>query len=131
VTNTLTLMASIALAGFVWLTLFQVLLALGFPLGRLAWGGAQRVLSPKLRRASAFSACLAAFGALCVAQALGLLAWVPAVALRPALFVLAGLFGLSLIANALSKSRVEQIHGVVLTLVLCLGSLAAAFVASA
>jgi hypothetical protein len=32
-------LASIALAGFVWLTLFQVLLALGFPLGRLAWGG--------------------------------------------------------------------------------------------
>ncbi|MBO6676540.1 MAG: hypothetical protein JJ908_14295 [Rhizobiales bacterium] len=130
-TDAMTLMASIALVGFIWLTLFQVLLALGFPMGRLAWGGSHRVLSPSLRVASGVSACLAAFGAICVAQALGLLDWVPALVLRPALLVLAGLFGLSLIANALSKSRVEQVHGVVLTTLLCVGSLAAAFQVSA
>jgi hypothetical protein len=33
----------LALAGFSWLALFQFLLALGFPLGAMAWG--ERIVS--------------------------------------------------------------------------------------
>jgi hypothetical protein len=52
-----TLAAIVAAVGFVGIAIFQLALAFGAPLGRAAWGGANRVLPPRLRRASAVS-CL-------------------------------------------------------------------------
>lgn len=47
-----------AVIGFAILFLFQVLLAVGVPLGKAAFGGASAALSPQLRAASALSALL-------------------------------------------------------------------------
>ncbi|MFW5655337.1 MAG: hypothetical protein ACOCYW_06780 [Roseicyclus sp.] len=56
--------AVVTLAGFAWLTFFQLLPAAGRPLGRLARGGARRVLPRSLRRAFLASAGLALIAAL-------------------------------------------------------------------
>ena len=50
--------AILAAVGFALLFLFQVLLALGVPLGRAAFGGRNASLSPELRVASLVSALL-------------------------------------------------------------------------
>jgi hypothetical protein len=51
----MTIAAVVAAAGFASIAIFQLALASGAPLGRAAWGGAHRVLPPRLRRASAVS----------------------------------------------------------------------------
>lgn len=109
----------VALAGFGWLTLFQLLLAAGLPLGRMAWGGTHRVLPQGLRLASLASAGLALVGAAAAAQASGLgPALLPEIVLRPLLGAMAVLFGMSFIGNAASSSRIERLHGVPLTILL-------------
>jgi hypothetical protein len=106
-------------AGFAWLAVFQVLLAAGLPLGRLAWGGSHPVLPPRLRIASLASASIAVLGGLAVAQAAGIVpALLPVIVLRPVLWALSGLFVLSLVGNLASSSRAERLHGVPLTLIL-------------
>lgn len=107
------------LAGFVWLAVFQGLLALGAPLGAMAWGGAHRVLPGRLRAASLSIACLAVLGALAVGQAGGIGPTVlPQIIVRPLLGAFAAVFALSLLGNAASRSRVERLHGVPLAFVL-------------
>jgi hypothetical protein len=115
-----TLLAGIAgLSGFVWLAVFQVLLALGLPLGAMAWGGTHRVLPGRLRVASVVSAGLAVLGAVTVAQGSGLgPAVLPDIFIRPLLGAFVALFALSFLGNAASKSRIERLHGVSLTIVL-------------
>ena len=111
----------LGLAAFAWLAVFQTLLALGAPLGAMAWRGAHRVLPPGLRAASLFSAVMAVLGALAVAQAADLGPSVlPAIVLRPFLGALAVLFALSVVGNAASGSRIERLHGVPLALILTL-----------
>ena len=118
----------LALAGFSWLALFQFLLALGFPLGAMAWGGAHRVLPSTLRLASALSAVLAGVGALTVAQTSGLGPSVlPDITVRPLLGAFAALFALSVVGNAASQSLVERLHGVPLAAALCLSCAALAW----
>ena len=112
-----------ALIGFIWLTAFQVALTAGAPLGAMAWGGEQRVLSPPRRIASAAVALtVGAGGALLSLQALGGPEIVPADRARRVHIGLAILFGLSLLANVASASRVERAHGVPLTLLLVLSN---------
>lgn len=106
-------------AAFVWLAVFQMLVALGAPLGAMAWGGGHRVLPGRLRVASLVSAGLAGLGALTVAQASGLgPSILPGILVRPLLGASAALFALSVVGNAASRSRVERLHGVPLALVL-------------
>ena len=101
------------LAGFAWLTLFQLMLAAGLPLGRLAWGGAHRVLPGGLRLASFGSAVVAALGAVAVSQAASLgPAILPATVLRPLLAALAVIFALSFVANLFGARGAERLHGV-------------------
>ncbi len=119
------LAALAGLLGFGWLTVFQLLLAAGAPLGRLAWGGQARVLPAGLRRASLAAAGVAAVGWLAVAQTVGLIAGpLPVWALRPLLLVLCGLFALSALANMFGARGAERLHGVPLAVVLA-GSTAA------
>ncbi|AHM02830.1 hypothetical protein roselon_00385 [Roseibacterium elongatum DSM 19469] len=118
-----TIIAYFALAGFGWLALFQIALALGTPWGNMAWGGARRVLPPALRLGSLAVAVLAVFGVAVALQAgdiaqMGL----PRDVLRPALGAFAILFSVSFVGNALSRSRVERRHGVPLTITLALSS---------
>lgn len=111
------------LAGFLWLALFQALLAAGLPLGHMAWGGAHRRLPRARRLASLAVVPLALIGALVVAQAAGLGPdLLPPVVIRPALGAFAVLFALSLLGNAASKSRAEAAHGVPLALGLALAT---------
>ncbi|MGP1357162.1 hypothetical protein [Roseicyclus sp.] len=110
----------IAVGGFLWLALFQAMLAAGLPLGRMAWGGAHRVLPGRLRAASLAVVPFALLGAAVAAQAAGLAALRPPVFVRPILGAFAALFALSLLGNAASRSRAERLHGVPLALVLAL-----------
>ena len=120
-------LVALALAALVWLTVFQLLLALGVPLGRLAWGGADRILPPNKRVASMIAAVMTAIAALCLADHLGLTSSVPDVVERPLLWVLLGLFALSTIANFATSSRAEKIHGVPLAAIITIGIAAAVF----
>lgn len=103
---------------FAWLTVFQLLLAAGAPLGRMAWGGVHRVLPGRLRVASLFSAGLVALGAVACAQAGGLIGDVlPGGVLVWLLWGLAALFALSIVGNSVTSSRIERLHGVPLTVI--------------
>jgi hypothetical protein len=85
---------------------FQILLALGLPLGHAAFGGAEAVLPAKLRAASAMSALifLAAFYVV-LARAGFLGAASKSSPDRIGIWVLAAIFVLSTVANAASRSR--------------------------
>ena len=113
---------TIGLVAFGWLTVFQIALVAGAPLGRLAWGGTASVLPTGLRMASAVSVGLASFGWVVIAQAGGVIApLLPEGWLAPSLWVLAGLFGLSVVANLFGATGAERLHGVPLA-ALCTGS---------
>ena len=88
---------------------FQVLLALGTPLGRAAWGGVHRVLPLHLRLASALSAVLLALAAWVVLARTGTVGspWQPAT-LRAGTWVFFGFMTLSTIGNLASKSVLER-----------------------
>ncbi|WP_306047238.1 hypothetical protein [Nioella sp. MMSF_3534] len=112
----------IGLVAFGWLTLFQIALAAGAPIGHLAWGGAARVLPTGLRVASGVSVLLALLGLLTVSEAGGVIAPVlPEGWLRPSLWGLSGLFGLSVLTNLFGARGAERLHGVPLAL-FCAGS---------
>jgi hypothetical protein len=117
------LAALVGMLALGWLTLFQLMLAAGLPLGRMAWGGAHRVLPGRLRLASAASALLTLLGALTVAQAGGFLALFPASWITPALWGFACIFALSVMANLFGATGIERLHGVPIAL-LCAASAA-------
>jgi hypothetical protein len=92
------------------LAVFQIALAAGAPLGRLAWGGKHRILPTGLRIGSAVSVLVYA-----------LIAWIIAAAVEramdvgdyvydtpPGLWVITVYFGLGVLANAISRSRPER-----------------------
>ncbi len=109
----------LGLIGFAWLAVFQLLLAAGAPLGTLAWGGADRVLPKGRRLASLASAGIALLGLWSMARALELIGGPEAGPVHAALCVL---FLLSMVANLMSSSRIERLHGVPLTVILCVAS---------
>jgi hypothetical protein len=118
------------LAGFLWLALFQTLLAAGVPIGHMAWGGADRRL-PRLKRMGSLAVIpFALLGAIVVAQASGIGPEVlPGILIRPALGAFGALFALSLVGNAMSQSRAERLHGVPLTIILAASTLVLALLA--
>lgn len=103
-TDWVAVIASLSVTGF---AIFQVLLAAGLPLGHAAFGGANAVLPPKLRFASAASSlvfCLALYVALAQDGLVGgRFAFVTI-----ATWILAALFGVSAVANVASHSRWER-----------------------
>lgn len=114
----------LAVVGFILLIVHQILLALGTPIGHLAWGGRHRVLPTSLRLASALSAGLLAVGSLAVLQKAGLVAVLPWTGLAETLpWVLMVVFFLSLLANALSERPWERRLGMLLALILSLACL--------
>lgn len=118
------LAGAIGMAALAWLALFQLLLAAGVPLGRLAWRGRHRVLPPRLRWASLAVALLAVPCAIALGQAGGLLPQILAPAALPwILWGVAALFAFSLLGNLATESRPERLHGVPLTAVIVASSL--------
>jgi len=101
--------AVVAAGGIAGMATFQILLAVGLPLGHAAFGGANAVLSAKLRAASAMSA-LVFLAAFYVVLARGGLvgAASDAAPVRIGIWVFAAIFGLSTVANTASRSRWER-----------------------
>lgn len=110
--------ALLGFAGFAWLAVFQLLLAAGVLRGDLAWGGKRRTLPHALRAASLLVAGIALIGLCVIGQAAGFSTLLPSAWITPLLFGFGALFALSLVGNAMSTSRIERIHGVVLTILL-------------
>ncbi|RKR30211.1 hypothetical protein [Arthrobacter oryzae] len=90
------------------LAVFQVLLIIGLPLGRFAWGGKDEVLPARLRVGSAVSILIyAAFAAVALDRS-GLVTVLPAPADVVAMWVIAAYLLLSVLPNLASKSRDER-----------------------
>jgi hypothetical protein len=88
---------------------FQILLAIGFPLGAAAFGGTNAVLPAKLRAASAMSALLFVAAFYVVLARAGLLGVASdSVPVRISIWGFAAIFGLSTLANIASRSRWER-----------------------
>ena len=106
-------LVSVLLAG---LTVFQVALVAGAPLGHLAWGGQHRVLPTAYRVGSAVSVVVYA-----------LIAWLVWRAVDqpddPWIWVVTGYFGLGVLMNAASRSRAERMVMTPVALLLALGCL--------
>jgi hypothetical protein len=91
------------------LTLFQLALILGAPLGEFAWGGADRVLPPAKRTGSAVSILVyALIGWIMLARAAQVPAPVPETAVVIAAWIVTAYFSLGILMNALSRSRKER-----------------------
>jgi hypothetical protein len=101
----------IAVGLLVVVAFFQIVLALGGPYGKAAWGGVHDGMLPaRLRRASAFVGLVVYPTIIAVVLSASGLIDEDLVAGDGAvtMWVLAGLFLLGAIANAVSRSRVER-----------------------
>jgi hypothetical protein len=87
------------------LTVFQLLLITGQPLGRFAWGGQHEVLPTNLRIASVVSIFLYVLFALIIADRLGL---GPVGFPDFAIWALAAYSTLGVLMNAISRSKPER-----------------------
>jgi hypothetical protein len=110
------------------LSLFQVAVALGAPLGRAAWGGRHDgVLPTRLRIASGVAGVVIypLIGLFVVASASLITAdWMPGTG-KAGMWVLTGLFTLRAIANFASPSKLERFWGPVsLVIAACCGIIA-------
>jgi hypothetical protein len=104
--------ASIATIAFVALlsilAVFQLALAAGAPLGRLAWGGQNRVLPTRMRIGSVASVAVYALFAVVALDRSGLIDVLPDLVARIAMWVVFGYLVLSIVPNLLSKSPPER-----------------------
>lgn len=98
----------VALAVLAVLTVFQIALICGAPWGRLAWGGAHRVLPLRLRIGSAVSVVLYAVFAIVLLSRGGLLPGSHSVLVVAGTWVLFGYFVLGLVLNGISRSAAER-----------------------
>jgi hypothetical protein len=105
------MLASVLAASLLGLVaIFQLLLALALPFGRAAWGGAHRVLPPRLRLFSALSAFPLGLAAWIVLARTGVAMspWQPAT-VRVATWIAFSVLALNTVANLASRSRVERL----------------------
>lgn len=92
------------------LAVFQALLIAGLPFGRLAWGGQNRVLPPRLRRGSAVSILLYAAFAVVALERAKLIDLIPSDGFIAVLmWVIAGYLLLGVVMNLLSRSLPERL----------------------
>ena len=101
--------AWIAVSIFIVMIVFQSLLALGAPFGKIAWGGNHRILPLNLRIGSIISVGLFIIATATLLEKANLQITFN----RPGLvnilvWFYVGLFSLSTFANIVSKSRLEQ-----------------------
>ena len=101
------------------LTVFQLLLIAGLPIGRFAWGGQHRVLPRKLRIGSAVSILLYVVFAIIVLDAAKLTdVFASATFTSVAVWVLTAYFALGVFMNAISRSKPERFTMTPVSLVL-------------
>jgi hypothetical protein len=120
--------AGIAVAvGLGVIVAFQFALALGAPLGRAAWGGAQAELPARLRIASAVAVVIWLFAAVVVLGRVGIqVVPLPAVVLTWGTWILVVLLTVGAIMNFASSSRWERFLWAPLALLLALLTLVVA-----
>ena len=91
------------------LTVFQLLLAAGLPLGRCAWGGQSRVLPPRLRVGSALSVVAYALFAFIAFERTDITNVFPSTLIAViSMWVIAVYLILSVLPNLASKSALEK-----------------------
>jgi hypothetical protein len=105
-----TVAAIIATVILCLLAVFQLLLIVGLPLGKFAWGGYHTVLPAKLRIASVTSLFLYTFFSLVILENAGVIdflsgKWVNG----PALWILVAYFFLGIFMNGISQSKNEKL----------------------
>lgn len=100
--------AWIEVIGFSGMICFQVLLALGAPLGKAAWGGHYQKLPASLRLGSILAVGIYLLGSFFVMEKAGLLITFNKPVLSGVfVWILVGIFGFSFIGNLLSESKLE------------------------
>lgn len=105
------------------LSVFQLALVCGAPIGRFAWGGQHRVLPARLRIGSAVSVVIyAVIGAFALDRA-EVIDVVPDAVSTVAMWIVFGYFVLGIGLNAISRSRAERVTMVPVCAVLALLSL--------
>lgn len=92
----------------VMLAAFQIALVAGAPLGHMAWGGRERVLSSRLRRASAFSIVIYAGIAVLELDRGGIISLLPDSLSVAFGWVVFAYFCVGILLNAISGSRPER-----------------------
>lgn len=96
--------------GFFGLMCFQVLLALGLPFGKVAWGGKYTVLPPGLRVASLFSLAIYVMASIFILEKAGMITVFNSPALvSKGVWVLTAFLFLNIISNFISHSRLEKL----------------------
>ena len=91
------------------LTVFQLALIAGAPLGHLAWGGQHRVLPARLRIGSVVSVVLYALFALVILDRAGIVSVIPwDGVVQVAAWVLFAYFALGIVVNLASRSVPER-----------------------
>lgn len=91
------------------LALMQILLIGGLPLGDYGWGGQHRALPPRLRVAAAVAILLYAGFAVLLLSRSGVLADGGSTLVVAATWVLFGYCAVSIVPNAISRSRRERL----------------------
>ena len=114
--------AVVAATGFVVVAGFQLLLALGVPWGRAAWGGGQTTLPPELRVASSISMAVFIGAALIVLGRAGYWGLRFSGVLRIGSWLLAVLMGLGSVMNLASSSPWERFVWAPVALLLAVSS---------
>ena len=104
---TIAAVAAVVVLGL--LSLFQLTLIFGAPLGRFAWGGRQDVLPAQLRVGSALSIVIYGLFALIILQGVDVVTAFSPVVAQVGIWVLVALFFGLFILNAASRSRYEQL----------------------
>lgn len=98
----------VALTLLAALSVLQILVAVGMPFGRLVWGGKHRVLPRRLRIGSLIAVLVyLTFAALLLSRA-AILPGGSGVAVVVLTWVLFAYLALSVLANAVSRSRAEK-----------------------
>lgn len=105
------------------LTVFQLALALGAPIGHFAWGGAHRVLPAKLRVGSLLSIAIYALIVVLALDRAGAVDVVPEPVSTVGIWIVFGYFVLGIPLNAISRSRPERFTMTPVVIVLAVLSL--------
>jgi hypothetical protein len=100
------------------LTLFQLALILGAPLGAFAWGGQHRVLPARLRIGSAVSILVYGLIVVIAWDRVGAINIFGGLFSEVAMWVIFGYFVLGIVMNAISRSKPERYTMVPLSVVL-------------
>lgn len=99
----------IGVFGFLGMGIFQLLLALGFPYGKLAWGGFYEKLPTSLRVGSAIAILVYGYGIVVLLESAQIIQLLNKPELiEYSVWTFAALFGLSTVGNLQSQSKSER-----------------------